>query len=144
MNKSLLGRRLPRLLGRGWRVGVAGIILTGIVNSPIRPLSPIGSGVAAAVPGQSLEDGRRHFDSLDPLRVDAWLGNLHASAELAQHLVARFERSGRQEDLHEAFQWIARDWDQSGYPGHALIQHVFLRHCPRAVVQWHPLCVSGE
>jgi hypothetical protein len=143
MNKSLSGP-LPRRFARGWRVGVVGILLTWVVSAPFRPLPPFGSGVAAAVPGQSLGDGRHHFDSLDPLRVDAWLGNLHASAELAQHLVARFEKSGQQEDLHEAFQWIARDWDQSGYPGHALVQHVFLRHCTRAVVRWHPLCVSGE
>lgn len=144
MNKSLSGRLLPRLLGRAWRVGVVGIILTWVVSTQFRPLSPLGSGAAAAVPGQSLEDGRRHFDSLDPLRVDAWLGNLHASAELAQHLVARFEASGQQEDLHEAFQWIARGWDQSGYPGPALVQHVVLGHCTRAVLRWHPLCVSGE
>lgn len=144
MNKSLSGRRLPRLFGRGFRVAVVGILLTWVVSFPFRPLSLSGAGVAATVPGLSQEDRRRQFDSLDSLRIDAWLGNLQASAELAQHLVARFEKSGQQEDLHEAIQWIARDWDQSGYPGHALVQHVFLQHCTRAVVRWHPLCVSGE
>ena len=142
MTKWLSGRRLPTLSGRGWRAGAVGIMLSWVVSTPFRPLSP--PAVAAAVPAQSREDGRRYPESLDTLRVDAWLGNLHASAQLAQHLIARFEKSGQQEDLHEAIQWIARDWDQSGYPGHALVQHVVLRHCTRAVVRWHPLCESGE
>jgi hypothetical protein len=144
MNKWLPGRRFRRLYGHGWRVGIVSIILTWVASTPFRPLPPQGSAVAAAVPGPSLEDRRHHFDKLDPLRIDAWLGNMHASAELAQLLVARFEVSGQQEDLHEALQWIARDWDQSGYPGYALVQHVVLRHCPRSVLRWHPLCVSGE
>lgn len=144
MHKSLPGRLVPGLYGHGCRVGIVGIILSWVVSTPFRPLPPPASGVAAAIPAQSMEDGRHHFDNLDPLRMDAGFGNLHASAELANLLVARFEVSGRQEDLHEAFQWIARDWDQPGYPGDALVQHIVLRHCPRAVLRWHPLCVSGE
>ena len=83
-------------------------------------------------------------ESLDPLRVDALQGNVEASVGLAQLLLDRFDRTGEQDNLYEAFQWIARDWDQSGYPGPALVQHVVLRHCTRAVLRWHPLCVSGE
>jgi hypothetical protein len=81
--------------------------------------------------------------ALDPLRVDALAGNTDASAELAQRLLTRFERTGEQEDLYEAFQWIARDWDDVAFLRSDLIQRA-VEHCDGPVLQWHWLCVDGE
>ena len=82
-------------------------------------------------------------DALDPLRVDALAGNIDASAVLAQRLMQRFEQTGEQEDLYEAFQWIARDWDEVAFLRSDVIQRA-VAYCDGPVLRWHWLCVEGE
>jgi len=81
--------------------------------------------------------------ALEPLRMDALAGNIDASAELAQRLIDRLERTGDQDDLFEAFQWIARDWDEVAFLRSDVIQRA-VAHCDGPVLRWHWLCVEGE
>jgi hypothetical protein len=80
---------------------------------------------------------------LEPLRMDALAGNIDASAELSQRLMDRFERTGDQDDLYEAFLWIARDWDEVAFLRSDVIQRA-VSHCDGPVLRWHWLCVAGE
>ena len=82
-------------------------------------------------------------DPLDAIRMDALRGNLDASAELAQELMDRFDTTGKPENLYEAFQWIARDWDQREFLRSDIIQRA-VQHCDGPVLRWHWLCVAGE
>ena len=68
---------------------------------------------------------------------------LDASAELAQELMDRFDTTGKPENLYEAFQWIARDWDQREFLRSDIIQRA-VQHCNGPVLRWHWLCVAGE
>lgn len=83
-------------------------------------------------------------DSIARLRVDAAMGSTDASAALAARLLDRFERDGRRDDLFEAVQWTARDWDETPYLRSGILQRVVQRHCDDAVLRWHWLCVGGE
>ena len=138
----LLRLRPERLVGSVLLAAVAGFVL----GASLRPDVPAHAPARpAAAPRHAVDDGATiAFDNLDPVRMHAMQGNVHASAELAGRLIARFDRSGRPDDLHEGFQWIARDWDQPDFPGDALVQHVVARHCHRAVLRWHLLCATGE
>ena len=64
--------------------------------------------------------------------------------ELAQRLIDRFEQTGDRENLYEAFQWIARDWDQVAFARSDAVQRVVARHCHGRVMAWHWICVHGE
>lgn len=137
-----LGRRFEELFGPVLLAAVAGFA-AGASSSP-RGAAPV-PALSGAAPHHAVDDAAAStFDDFAPLRMEALQGNLYASAELASQLVARFERSGHPDDLHEGFQWIARDWDQPGFPGEALVQHIVLHHCHRAVLRWHLLCSVGE
>ena len=83
-------------------------------------------------------------EGLDPLRVDALQGSVDASVQLAQLLLDRFDRTGEQDNLYEAFQWIARDWDQVEFLRGDVIQRAVVDHCDGPVLRWHWLCVAGE
>jgi hypothetical protein len=131
------------------------LLLTGSVAALVLVLpvamtaSPGASGAAhviqrvPSVPAPAPpEPGSR--DPLDAIRMDAMQGNVDASAELAQRLIDRFEQTGNQENLYEAFQWIARDWDQREFLRTDVIQRAVAHHCDGPVLRWHWLCVAGE
>jgi hypothetical protein len=83
-------------------------------------------------------------ESLDALRIEALQGDVDASEELAQRLLDRFEKTGEEHNLYEAFQWIARDWDQVEFLRTDVIQRAVANHCDGPVLRWHWLCVAGE
>lgn len=82
--------------------------------------------------------------TLEELRGSALLGSLDASAALASRLLDRYERSGDRADLHEALQWIARDWDQAPYLRTDIANRVVSGHCDRAALKSHWLCRYGD
>jgi hypothetical protein len=83
-------------------------------------------------------------ESLDTLRIEALQGDVDASEELAQRLLDRFEQTGDEQNLYEAFQWITRDWDQVEFLRTDVIQRAVANHCDGPVLRWHWLCVAGE
>jgi hypothetical protein len=83
-------------------------------------------------------------DRLQDLRESASLGDVQASSELAHRLLDRFEVAGDKADLHEALQWIARDWDRQAFLRRGAVDRVVVGHCERAVLRWYWLCDGGE
>lgn len=107
--------------------------------------APVATAPAAASLAGPPDDLTPHAgDSIARLRVDAAMGSTDASAALAARLLDRFERDGRRDDLFEAVQWTARDWDETPYLRSGILQRVVQRHCDDAVLRWHWLCVGGE
>ena len=143
---AFAGRHGPALVFSGVLIGLAlPLLALPLVPTP----APAETSAAPVIhPAPSLhalvhaEPGPP--DALDPLRIDALQGNLDASAELAQRLIDRFEQTREQEDLYEAFQWIARDWDQREFLRTDIIQRAVTHHCGGPVLRWHWLCVAGE
>jgi hypothetical protein len=83
-------------------------------------------------------------EALDELRAQAVLGSSLASGELASRLLDRFDAAGSKDDLYEAVQWIARDWDRRGYVQTAIIDRMVMQHCEHPVLKWHWLCGGGD
>ncbi|NNU42283.1 hypothetical protein [Ramlibacter montanisoli] len=82
--------------------------------------------------------------ALAQLREFAVLGDTDASGELATRLLDRFERTGDRRHLHEAMQWIARDWEHERVVRADLADRVLSRHCARPALQRHWLCTGGD
>lgn len=83
-------------------------------------------------------------DAFEELRWHAALGNPDASGELATRLLDRFDAGSDKDDLYEAVQWIARDWDQPGYVRAGIVDRMVGQHCDRPVLKWHWLCGGGD
>jgi hypothetical protein len=81
---------------------------------------------------------------LAQLREHAALGDTDASGELARRLLDRFERTGDRGHLHEAMQWIARDWEHEPVARATVADRVLSRHCERPALQRHWLCTGGD
>ncbi len=82
--------------------------------------------------------------ALAQLRDAAAIGDTEASAELAGRLLDRFERTGDRGHLHEAMQWIARDWEHERVVRATVADRVLSRHCERRALQRHWLCTGGD
>jgi hypothetical protein len=82
--------------------------------------------------------------ALAQLRDSAAIGDTDASGELAIRLLDRFERTGDRGHLHEAMQWIARDWEHERVVRVTQADRVLSRHCARPALQRHWLCTGGD
>ncbi len=82
--------------------------------------------------------------ALAQLRDAAAIGDTDASGELAGRLLDRFERTGDRGHLHEAMQWIARDWEHERVVRATVADRVLSRHCERRALQRHWLCTGGD
>lgn len=102
----------------------------------------VGAPVAAAPVQRTAPPPRA--ETFDHLRAQASLGDVEASGELVALLMARFEREGERDDLHEAMQWLARDWDQPAFVRSHLLDRLLERHCGDKVLRWHWLCSGGD
>ena len=141
---SRLDASHPRALA--WRDPLAALVLASLVATTVsrgvafRP-ADVHDQPPAIIPVRSASGAR---DPLDALRMDALMGNDTASVELVRQLIDRYEGAGEQDDLHEAFHWMARDWDQPGFMNAGVVQRAMLHHCRHPVLRWHWLCVPGE
>lgn len=134
-------RRAVWLPGSIVAVVLALVLAMTVSRGAIGAAHPVHGKPHVAVPVRLQQDLP---ESLDPLRVDALQGNVDASVGLAQLLLDRFDRTGEQDNLYEAFQWIARDWDQVEFLRSDVIQRAVVDHCDGPVLRWHWLCVAGE
>jgi hypothetical protein len=78
--------------------------------------------------------------TLDELRASAAQGNAEASTALTSRLLDRYENTGNSGDLHEAMEWIARDWDETRFRRSDEANLVTSGHCVRKALKTHWLC----
>jgi hypothetical protein len=133
-------RRICRSCRLALTVTAVLAILTAVPSTPDATTALAG---APAAPARTAHDGATRAP-LDALRWSAAQGDADASVELAARLLDAYERGGPRDDLHEAMQWLVRDWQEPSVLRSPVLQRVVHRHCQDNVLQWHWLCTQGE
>jgi hypothetical protein len=100
---------------------------------------PVNGPVDAA-----LADNFAEVPMPNELRMSAAMGNVEASRDLTAMLLEYSRRTGNPEALHEAVQWIDRDWDTPEFLASNLVNTFVQGHCHKPVVRWHVLCNTSE
>lgn len=132
---------MPRFPEQALLLALAGACAAALFAATPRPASanPLDTELPERVRALAASNA-----TIEELRAGAVQGSHDASTALASRLLDRYESAGDPADLHEAMQWIARDWDEARFVRSDVANLVTSGHCVRKALKTHWLCRPAD